>query len=92
MTAVLGSAVFNLSLFTLGAIGLREFRRRNGPAFSWIVAYFLAMWLVHIPQQVVMRFRIPFTDPLLLVFAASAVVRIAGSGGASHRRRQAPGM
>lgn len=77
MKAVLGSAVFNLSLFSLAALGLRQFRPRNEFVFAWITVFFAAMWLAHIPHQVVMRFRIPSTDPLLVVFAASAIVRIA---------------
>jgi 4-amino-4-deoxy-L-arabinose transferase-like glycosyltransferase len=90
-TAVLGSAAFNLSLFSLAAVGFGRFRPRNEFVFAWIAVYFVAMWLAHIPHQVVMRFRIPFTDPLLVVFAASAIVSLAAAGaGADQRRRRTP--
>jgi 4-amino-4-deoxy-L-arabinose transferase-like glycosyltransferase len=80
--AVLGSAFFLSVLYALAALGLARFRRVDAFLFVWVVAYLLVVWLAHIPHQVVMRFRIPFTDPLLLVFAASATVNLAGRCGA----------
>lgn len=78
--AVLGSGIFNVALYVLAALGLARFRRIDTFLFGWVVAYLLVVWLAHIPHQVVMRFRIPFTDPLLLVFAASAAIHAAGRG------------
>lgn len=75
--AVLGSAVFNVALYSLAAIGLALFARREKFLSAWVVSFFITMWLLHVPYQVVMRFRIPFTDPLLLVFAASAAFFLA---------------
>jgi 4-amino-4-deoxy-L-arabinose transferase-like glycosyltransferase len=86
--AVFGSAAFNVALYSLAAIGLALFARREAFLSAWVVSFFVTIWILHIPNQVVMRFRIPFTDPLLLVFAARAVVFLrcgfvpaAGKGG-----------
>jgi 4-amino-4-deoxy-L-arabinose transferase-like glycosyltransferase len=38
-----------------------------------VLVYFAIIWLAHVPHQVVMRYRIPFVDPLLLVFAAYTI-------------------
>ena len=37
-----------------------------------VVIFFVAMWLSHLPYQVTMRFRVPLTDPLLIVLASQA--------------------
>ena len=62
--AVIGSACILITLYALAAIGLWRHPLRNA-----VLIYFTVIWLAHIPHQVVMRYRIPFTDPLLLVFA-----------------------
>jgi len=59
--AVIASGIFNLLLFTFGAIGIARSPHRRA-----ITIYFIVMWLVQLPYQVVMRFRIPITDPLLI--------------------------
>jgi 4-amino-4-deoxy-L-arabinose transferase-like glycosyltransferase len=65
---VVASAAILIPLFVLAAIGIARHRLR------WAVLLFFAvLWLAHIPHQVVMRYRIPFTDPLLLVFAAYTI-------------------
>jgi hypothetical protein len=69
-----GSAVVNIALYALPAVGLARTRRREPRVVGGIIGFFVVMWLVHVPYQVVMRFRIPFTDPLMIVFAASAIV------------------
>lgn len=74
--AVFGSAILNVALYALAAVGLARFRQSDALLFGWIVAFLIVMWLLHIPHQVVMRFRIPFVDPLLLVFAASATIHL----------------
>ena len=73
--AVVGSGGFNTLLYTLAAIGLACHLKRDRFVTCWVIGYFLIIWLAHIPLQVVMRFRIPFTDPLLIAFAAIAIVR-----------------
>jgi 4-amino-4-deoxy-L-arabinose transferase-like glycosyltransferase len=78
--AVLGSAVLCVALYALAGVGVARFRRVDGFLFGWVVAYLLVVWIAHIPHQIVMRFRIPFTDPLLLVFAASATIHLSGRG------------
>ena len=92
--AVFGSAILNVALYALAAVGLARFRRSDAFLFGWIVAFLIVMWLVHIPHQVVMRFRIPFTDALLLVFAASATIHLARWGASnpsfSDQPRRAP--
>lgn len=66
--AVIASAVILIALYVLGFIGIFRHRLR------WaVLIYFVVIWLAHVPHQVVMRYRIPFTDPLLLVFAAYTI-------------------
>ncbi len=62
--AVLGSGAFNLLLYIGAAITLVRCRDRR--LAVGVIAYFAAIWLAHLPYQVVMRFRQPFTDPLLI--------------------------
>ena len=68
---VAASALFFIPLYVLGIVGLS-----GSPSLRRaIVIFFAAMWLAHLPYQIGLRLRIPFTDPLLLVFAASALCR-----------------
>jgi hypothetical protein len=67
---VAASALLIGGLFVLAALGLRQFATGDRGIVRWIVLYLVVVWLVHVPYQVVMRFRIPFTDPLLIAFAA----------------------
>lgn len=75
---VVASALILVPLFVLAAIGLRRHPLRNA-----VLVYFAVFWLAHIPHQVVMRYRIPFTDPLLLVFAAGGIAAVARRSGGS---------
>lgn len=59
--AVIVSGMFNALLFFFGARGIRRSPQRRA-----ITIYFVVMWLVQIPYQVVMRFRIPITDPIFV--------------------------
>ena len=70
------SGILNIALFSLGSIGLALYRKRDPFVTGWVIALFVGVWLAHVPNQVVMRFRIPFTDPLLIAFAAGAVVTL----------------
>ena len=73
-TAVFGSGVVLVALYALAALGMWRTRGRlEACTTRGVVIYFVVIWLAHIPHQVVMRYRIPFVDPLLLVFAAYAI-------------------
>jgi len=65
---VLSSAVFIIALYALGFAGIPR------SMLVWVLSYFLLGWLAHIPHQVVMRFRYPLTDPLLLIAATHRLV------------------
>jgi hypothetical protein len=79
--AIAVSLVVTLSLYLLGAIGLwRSPDRRLALA---TVLFFAAMWLAHAPYIPTIRLRVPLTDPLLIVFAASALLEL----GQHHRER-----
>ena len=82
---IAGSAILNIVLFTFAAIGLVLYWRREPCVVGGIVAFFVVIWLAHVPYQVVMRFRIPFTDPLMIVFAASVLARYFGAASVSTR-------
>ncbi len=83
--AVVASALILVTLFVLAAIGLWRHPLRNA-----VLVYFAVFWLAHVPHQVVMRYRIPFTDPLLLVFAAGAIASLRkADGDADSRDRSA---
>jgi len=66
MPVVILSGVYNVALFALGFLGIAR-----SPLRRAVIVCFVVMWLAHLPFQVVMRFRIPFTDPLLVAFACS---------------------
>ncbi len=74
--AVAGSAGLNILLYTLAALGLVGHWKRDRFVTIWVLGYFLVIWLAHIPHQVVMRFRIPFTDPLMIAFASAALIHV----------------
>jgi hypothetical protein len=69
---VFGSAAFLIPLYILAALGLWHRHSCLCPA----LIFFATMWIAHIPFEVVMRFRVPFTDPLLIVFASLGVVEL----------------
>jgi hypothetical protein len=71
---VAGSATLNILLYSLAAAGLARCWKRDRLVTGWVVGYFLVVWLAYIPHQVVMRFRIPFTDPLMIAFASGAMI------------------
>ncbi|MBV8519887.1 MAG: glycosyltransferase family 39 protein [Acidobacteria bacterium] len=63
------SAIVSIGLFVFGAIGLaRTPDRRLALA---VVAFFVVMWLAHVPYIPTIRLRTPLVDPLLIVFSAS---------------------
>lgn len=72
--AVVASALCFVPLYLLGAAGLVRTWRRDPRLVQLALLFFLWTWLVQVPFQVVVRFRIPFVDPLMVAFAAIAVV------------------
>ncbi len=70
--AIAMSLVITLGLYVFGAIGL--WRERDRCFAISVVVFFVAMWIAHAPYIPSMRLRIPLTDPLLIVFAASALL------------------
>lgn len=70
------SALIIFPLYLLGFIGLINYRYNEKLLFNFIIMYFIIIWISHIPFQVVIRFRIPFFDPLLIVFAGNALYKI----------------
>lgn len=63
---VLASAVFLLPILFLGTLGLLGLRTVQPWLFGFVTCWFLVVSLSHIPFQAVMRFRMPFTDPILI--------------------------
>lgn len=81
---VAASAVWFLSLGALALRGAGEAWRRDRAAVVLLAAGVLLAGVAHLPFQTVLRFRLPFTEPLLLALAA------AGALAARTRRRAAP--
>lgn len=73
--AILSSLII-IPLYLLGFIGLIIYRYNEKWLFNFIIIYFIIIWISHIPFQVVIRFRIPFYDPILIVFAGNALYKI----------------
>ncbi len=78
--AVLVSAALLIGLFVVGGLGLVTYRDR-GVALC-VLAFFLAMWLAHVPYIPTLRLRTPLTDPLLIAFASAPLATLV-----SRRRR-----
>ncbi len=74
---ILASALFLVPLFVLGAVGLWRLRTADGWAFRFVLGWLVLAWLAHIPFHAMIRYRMPFTDPLLMVLAATVVVDLA---------------
>jgi 4-amino-4-deoxy-L-arabinose transferase-like glycosyltransferase len=75
---VLASGLFNLLLYAGAAFALARpsdwrFACRDRRFVRGVLLFFAVMWLAQLPFQVVMRFRQPFTDPLLIVLAAQLI-------------------
>jgi len=78
--AVAASGLFNLALYVAAIVVLVRCRDRR--LVIAVIAYLVVVWLAHLPYQVVMRFRQPFTDPLLLALCT-------GCAGAGREDRSA---
>ena len=70
---VIATAVWNVVLFALAAVGLACAPRRA----AWAAAGWLVLSAgVHVAMIVVLRYRATFWDPVLIVLAALAVTRL----------------
>lgn len=82
---IIASGVLLIALYALGFAGIPR------SLLPWIASYFLLGWLAHIPHQVVMRFRYPLTDPLLLIAATHQLAGRFRTSTPLPRDRTAPG-
>jgi 4-amino-4-deoxy-L-arabinose transferase-like glycosyltransferase len=81
--AILGIAALYLALYAFAARGLLVAPRRGVAAFA--VAVLVVSLAVHVVLQVVWRYRVPFWDPILLVFGVYGVYGVSGAFGAGRR-------
>ena len=70
---VAGIAVLYVLLYVLAARGLLRSPRRGVAAFS--VAVLVVSMVVHVALQVVWRYRIPYWDPILILYGVFAAWR-----------------
>ncbi|NOZ95741.1 MAG: hypothetical protein GXP47_13535 [Acidobacteria bacterium] len=83
--AVVLSAAWLLPLFVLGAAGLILLLRRDRQTATIVGAWLIVTWLAHAPFQVVMRFRISYADPVLLILASLALTELCRGPGPESR-------
>ncbi|HVP47938.1 MAG TPA: glycosyltransferase family 39 protein [Bryobacteraceae bacterium] len=67
------SGLMVTALYSFGLHGWTLLRQRDSRMALWCLISTLAFWILQTPFQVVTRFRIPITDPFLIVFAAASV-------------------
>jgi 4-amino-4-deoxy-L-arabinose transferase-like glycosyltransferase len=75
MRDVLASAACIVPLYVLAILGFRQLREDAPWEARLIVAFLMLGWAVHVPFHVVMRLRIPFSDPAMLALAGIALDR-----------------
>ena len=61
------------ALYLTGIHGWTLLKRSSPDIAQWFAIAALTFWILQIPFQVVSRFRIPITDPFLLIFAAASI-------------------
>jgi 4-amino-4-deoxy-L-arabinose transferase-like glycosyltransferase len=74
--AITISAAWFVALGALALRGAREAWRRDRAVVVLLAAGVLLAGVAHLPFQTVLRFRLPFTEPLLLCFAAAGAVAL----------------
>ena len=74
--AVLVSAAMLCGIYFLGALGIASVRASNPWLFWFVLSWFVVTTLAHAPFQTVMRYRLPFTDPILIAFMGRGVVAL----------------
>lgn len=85
-TVTAASGLLMIPLDVLAFLGWTLLRRRDRRLALWCAAGALSFWILQTPFQVVSRFRIPITDPFLIVFAAASVMALLrAKPGESHR-------
>lgn len=75
-TVVAASGLIMVSLDVFALMGWNLLRRRDGRLALWCAVSTLLFWILQIPFQVVSRFRIPITDPFLIVLAVPSLTAI----------------
>ena len=80
---VVASGIVTTALYVFALFGFARMERR---VVLWIAAIFVVGWLAHLPHQVVMRFRYPLTDPILIIAASVILSRADGEGSPADAR------
>jgi hypothetical protein len=75
------SAAWFAGLGALALLGAGRLWRRDRAPVVLLAAGLLLATLAHVPFQTVLRFRLPFTEPLLLALAAAGSSALRGPTG-----------
>lgn len=70
------SGLWNTFLFLAAGYGFLRLARTQRNTAVILIAIIATSWVAHIPFQVVMRMRIPFTDPIFIALAAATLESI----------------
>jgi 4-amino-4-deoxy-L-arabinose transferase-like glycosyltransferase len=76
-SVVIAVSSFGAAVSLLAVVGLATARRRGAAAFA--TAFLVATLAVHVLLIVVWRYRIPYWDPVLLLYAVPGGAKIVGS-------------
>ncbi len=74
VVAISGIMMMSLEIFAL--VGWNLLRKRDAKLAWWCAMGALLFWILQIPFQVVSRFRIPITDPFLIILAAASLTAL----------------
>jgi len=81
------SAAWFVTLGALALVGLVRSWRQDRATTLLLVAGVLLAGLAHVPFQTVLRFRLPFTEPLLLALAAAGALAATGASTSARKAR-----
>ena len=84
--AVLGAALYNVLLYGLAAVGFAAAPRPGVRAFS--LAFLAVTFLSHVVLIVVWRYRIPYWDPVLLLYGVFGAGTLPASWNRSRQSRR----